>query len=71
MKLTGARFATPLFIGGKWYEALHQNEGYVEELDFPWCRVHVNGAKPVRTTMFNLAGCDDFEEPAAEKGKGK
>lgn len=69
MKLMNVHFIRPIFMAGKSVEGVSPSEGYVEELPtFPWCRVHVNG-KTRRTTMFNIASCDDWEDDIVPMSK--
>ena len=70
MKLTNVSFLRPIFLDGMTLEGVTAAQGYVEELPtFPWCRVVITGKKPRRTTLFNVASCDDWADEPEAKGK--
>jgi hypothetical protein len=73
IKLTNVQFSVPTKVPGgtmRFVDGLSPHDGHVEVLDFPWCRIVMADGSTRRTTLFNIAGCDDWDdEPEPAKGK--
>lgn len=68
MKLTNVQFRSAIRIGPLGAkEHLLETEGHCETVEFPWVRVVPAKGNPVRTTIFNIARCDDWPEPTEEE----